>query len=150
MSINTDPVRSSPSLPPSMAPFAGSTSPAPDLPARPPIMHPHHMSTYAIQSMSEGNVWAVLMFGIILAGLVKLLVFKWWQGSLILLFASSFLMASYYAKRPHITHRLARILCGMYFATFRDVHNERPSRRFLRLSAAFGISFLCVVLFIWP
>jgi hypothetical protein len=150
MSINTDPIRSSPSIPPAMYPPSGSSSPAPEIQNRPPIMHPHHMRTHAMQSMSEGHVWAVAMFGILLAGSVKLLVRHWWQGSLMLLFAVSFLMAGYYAKRPRTVHPLARFLCGMYFVTFRDVKNERPPRRFLRLSVAFGISFLCAILFIWP
>ena len=108
------------------------------------------MNAYAMQNMSEGNVWAGLMFGIILAGLLKLLVWHWWQGSLMLLFAASFLMAAYYAKRPRITHRFANILCALFFVTFRDAANQRPPRRFLRLSVAFAVSILSVLLFVWP
>ena len=150
MSINTNPVQSGPSNSPSMAPLPGGTPPKPGGVPSPLIQAPLHMQTYAMQNMSEGNVWAVLMFGVVLASLVKLLAWHWWQGSLMLLFSTSFLMATYYAKRPRIQHRLSRILCAIFFITFRDVSKARPPRRFLRLSVVFAISILNVILFAWP
>lgn len=148
--MNTDPVQVSSIHSPATTLLAGTSGYKPGGVPPPPIMHPHHMNAYAMQSMSEGNIWAGLMFGVILAGLLKLWARQWWQGSLILLFATSFLMAVYYVKRPRITHSFARILCALFFVTFRDVTNQRPPRRFLRLSVAFAISLLSVLLFVWP
>jgi len=148
--MNTDPVQVSPYNSPATASMPGGAAPRPGGVPPPPIMHPRHMDTHVMLSMSESNVWALLMFPLILAGLLKLLLLQWWQGSLILLFTTSFLLAAFYAKRPHVTHRLSRILCALFFVTFRDVTNQRPPRRFLRLSVAFAISLLSVLLFVWP
>ncbi|MGD9780772.1 MAG: hypothetical protein AB7V14_01320 [Kiritimatiellia bacterium] len=98
--------------------------------------------------MSEKNVWAFIMSGILFAGLAKLLIGHFWQGSLILLFVASFLLATYYAKRPRIQHRLANVLCALFFVTFRDSKTRRITYRYLRTSATFAVSVLCVVLFL--
>ena len=148
--MNTDPVQVSPYNSPATSSFPGNSASKPGGVPPPPIMHPQHMNAYAMQSMSEGHVWALLMFPLILAGLLKLLLFHWWQGSFILLFTSSFLLAAFYAKRPHITHRLARILCAIFFVTFRDAKTRQPKKRVLRLSAAWAVTILSVVLFVWP
>jgi hypothetical protein len=141
MTINTDPIRTNPSLPPSWNPLPGASSSSPSG-IKPSIMHPHHVNFHAMNSMSESNVWAGIMFFMLVAGVVKLLLFRFWTGSLLLLFSTSFLMSTYYAKRPRITHPLASFLCAVFFVTFRDKTTGRPVRRFLRLSVAFAISIL--------
>lgn len=147
--MNTDPFHVSPYNSPIQTPLQGRTPSKPGSVPPPPIMHPQHMNTFAMQSMSEGNVWAMIMFGVILAGLLKLLMWHWWQGSLILFFATSFLLATYYAKRPRIQHRFANVLCALFFVTFRDSQTHRVAYRYIRNSATFAISILCVVLFMW-
>ena len=149
MSINTDPTPVSPYRSPATSSLSGTPPPKPGGVPPPPIMHPHHMDAFAMQSMSEKNVWAFIMFGIICAGLVKLLAWHWWQGSLMLLFAASFLLATYYAKRPRIQHRLAKVLCALFFVTFRNSTTQRITYRYLRTSATFAVSILCAVLFLW-
>lgn len=149
MSINTEPVPVSPYRSPGTASLAGTSAPKPGGVPPPPIMHPHHMSAFAMQSMSEKNVWAFMMSGILFAGLVKLLVGHFWQGALMLLFAVSFLLATYYAKRPRIQHRLAQVLCALFFVTFRNSQTRRITYRYLRTSATFAVSILCAVLFVW-
>ena len=149
MSINPAPAPVSPYRSPASAPLAGAPPSKPGGVAPPPIMHPHHMNAFAMQSMSENNVWAFIMFGIICAGLVKLLAGHGWQGSLMLLFATSFLLATYYAKRPRIQHRLAKVLCALFFVTFRNSTTRRITYRYLRTSATFAVSILCACLFLW-
>ena len=149
MSIHTDPTPVSPYRSPGAAPLPNTTSPISGGVPPPPIMHPHHMNAFAMQSMSEKNVWAFIMFGIICAGLVKLLAGHGWQGSLMLLFAASFLLATYYAKRPRIQHRLSNVLCALFFVTFRNSQTQRITYRYLRTSATFAVSILCAVLFLW-
>ena len=149
MSINTDPTPVSPYRSPATASLPGTTSPNPSGVPPPPIMHPHHMNAFAMQSMSEKNVWAFIMSGIIFAGLAKLLIGHFWQGALMLLFAASFLLATYYAKRPRIQHRLANVLCALFFVTFRNSKTQRITYRYLRTSATFAVSILCAVLFVW-
>ena len=149
MSINTDPIPVSPYRPPASAPLPGTAPARPGGVPLPPIMHPLHMNAFAMQSMSEKNVWAFIMSGIIFAGLAKLLIGHFWQGALMLLFAASFLLATYYAKRPRIQHRLANVLCALFFVTFRNLQTRRISYRYLRTSATFAVSILCAILFVW-
>ena len=149
MSMDTDPTPVSPFRSPATASLPEIPPPKPGGVPPPPIMHPHHMNAYAMQSMSEKNVWAFIMSGIIFAGLVKLLIGHFWQGALMLLFAASFLLATYYAKRPRIQHRLANVLCAAFFVTFRDLKTRRVTYRYLRTSATFAVSILCAILFAW-
>jgi hypothetical protein len=148
MSINTDPARTSPYISPAMTPLGGQPSPKPGGVPPPPIQAPMHMRTQVMMNMNEGNLWSVIMFFMILGGMVKLLTWHWWQGLLMLILATAFLMAVYYAKRPRIHHRLARSLVATFFVTFRDVHNQLPARRFLRIPIAFAVSILCAFVFV--
>ena len=52
------------------------------------------------------------------------------------------ILATYYARRPCITHRLARILRTVFYKSFTYPGDQRPPRLSLRLSVIIIISIL--------
>jgi len=52
------------------------------------------------------------------------------------------ILATYYARRPRITHRLARVLRAVFYTSFTYPGDRRPPRLSLRLSVIVVVSIL--------
>ena len=53
-------------------------------------------------------------------------------------------LAVHLARRPHIRHWPARLLCGVYFRTLRSTATRQPVRRTLRIGVLLGLMALLI------
>lgn len=123
---------------------AGRAPPPPDhVPVPPPVGDPSRALDVQMAAIQTEEI-ALALFS------VPLILFAgalFWFGKIVaalLLVAliAPTVLATYYARRPHVRHRLARMLRAAFYTSFTYPGDKRPPRLGLRLSVIVVLAIL--------
>lgn len=151
--INTDPAPLHPNInySPCQDPLAGAEDPQLGIDwSKPGPMDGLHIWSSWKQTLPDNNRFSLLGFQVLILGILQFLCHHWCRSALMLLCLVLLVLAPYYTRHYHITHRWARGVRRLFFITLTYPGNPHPPQFNPRIFPLMAIAILSVVLLFWP